>query len=123
MSEKKAPPRVSRLARRWKVTVASEPRSFVTFLRWITALFAVASVIVTVVLAMRAPNCVAIGVSILRVEDCTNRDTYYLLLAASAAASICFSLLLLASAYALELLSILAFGRRDIAEEDDASSR
>lgn len=103
--------------------MTSEPRSFVTFLRWITALFAVASVIVTVVLAMRAPNCIAIGVSILRVEDCTNRDTYYLLLAASAAASICFSLLLLASAYALELLSILAFGRRDVAEEDDASSR
>jgi hypothetical protein len=89
--------------------------SFVTFLRWITALFAVASVIVTVVLAVRAPNCIAIGISILRAEDCTNRDTYFLLLAASAVASICFSLLLFASAYALELLSVLAFGRRDVA--------
>jgi hypothetical protein len=102
---------------------ARSVHSFVTFLRWIAALFAVASVIVTVVLAVRAPNCIAIGVSALRVQDCTNRDTYYLLLAASAAASICFSLLLFASAYALELLSILAFGRRDTGKEGDASSR
>lgn len=96
--------------------------SFVTFLRWITSLFAVASVVVTVVLAVRAPDCIAIGVSILRADDCTNRDTYYLLLAAGAAASICFSLLLFASAYALELLGVLAFGRRDGADEDDTSS-
>lgn len=96
--------------------------SFVTFFRWMAPLFAGATVIATVVLAFRAPDCIGIGVSILRVKDCTNRDTYYLLLAASAAASICFSLLLLACAYALELLSILAFGKRDVAEHD-ASSR
>jgi hypothetical protein len=111
-------PRSSRAPRR-----AHSVDSFVTFLRWATALFAVASVIVTVFLAVRAPNCIAIGVSILRAEDCTNRDTYYLLLAAGAAASICFSLLLFASAYALELLSVLALGRREVAEEDDPSSR
>ena len=97
--------------------------SFVTFLRWATALFAVASVIAAIVLAVRAPDCIAIGVSILRAEDCTNRDTYYLLLAASTAGSLCFCLLLFASAYALELLGIIAFGRRDVTEEDDASSR
>jgi hypothetical protein len=97
--------------------------SFVRFLRWTTALFAVASVIVTVVLAVRAPDCIAIGVSVLRARDCTNRETYYLLLAASAAASLFFSLLLLVSAYALDLLSILAFGAHDVAEEADASSR
>jgi hypothetical protein len=88
-----------------------------------TALFALATVVMTVVLAVRAPNCIAIGVSILRAQDCTNRDTYYLLLAASAGASICFCLLLFASAYALELLGVLALGRRNVAEEDDASSR
>jgi hypothetical protein len=98
-------------------------KSFVTFLRWFTALFGVASVIVTVVLAVRAPNCIAIGVSVLRGEDCTNRDTYYLFLAASAAASIFFSLILFASAYALEMLSVLALGRRDAAEEDGARER
>jgi hypothetical protein len=96
---------------------------FVTFLRRITALFAVASVIATVVLAVRAPDCIAIGVSILRAEDCTNRDTYYLLLAAGAAANVFFCLLLFASAYALELLGILTFSRRDRADDDVSSAR
>ncbi len=94
---------------------------FVTRLRWATALFAVVSVVVTVVLAVRAPDCIAIGVSILRAEDCTNRDTYYLLLAASVAASAFFCLLLLASAYALELLGIVAFGARDTEDEGAAA--
>jgi hypothetical protein len=83
-----------------------------------TALFAAASVIVAIVLAVRAPDCIAVGISVLRAEDCTNRDTYYLLLAASVAASLCFSLLLLASAYAIELLGVIAFGAA--AGEDDS---
>jgi hypothetical protein len=112
--------------RRWGTGAegrAHQIHPFVTFLRWSTVIFAVASVVAAIVLAVRAPDCIAIGVSVLRAEDCTNRDTYYLLLAASVAASMCFSLLLFASAYALELLCILAFGRRDGAAEDDASSR
>ena len=135
MSEGQRLPGVSGQARRWVDHMTSNPRSFratprpqsvysfVKFLRWITALFGAASVVVTGVLAVRAPDCIAIGVSILRAEDCTNRDTYYLLLAAGAAASVFFCLMLFASAYALELVSILAFGERDVAEDDDASAR
>jgi hypothetical protein len=89
--------------------------SFVTILRWGTAVFAVAGGIAVVVLALRAPDCIAIGVSVLRAEDCTNRDTYYLLLVASATATVFFSLLLLASAHALELLAVIA-RRRGVSE-------
>jgi hypothetical protein len=94
---------------------AGSVESFVTILRWGTAVFAVAGGIAVVVLALRAPDCIAIGVSVLRAEDCTNRDTYYLLLVASATATVFFSLLLLACAHALELLAVIA-RRRGVSE-------
>lgn len=96
---------------------------FVTFLRWATALFAVASVAATAVLAVRAPDCIAIGVSVLRGKDCTNRETYYLLLAASVAACLFFSLLLFVSAYALDLLGVIAFDRNNDRTNEAESSR
>ena len=90
---------------------------FVIFLRWITALYAVATLVAAVALTILAPDCIAIGVSILKGKDCTNRETYHLILAASAGISIGFSLLLVASAYAIDLLGVLAFGPLDGPDE------
>ena len=92
--------------------------AFITALRWIAAAFGVICAIGTVVLAFRAPDCIAIGVSVLRAEDCTNRETYYLLLAASAAAATFSCILLFVSAYALELLAILALRGRHVSGDD-----
>jgi hypothetical protein len=96
-------PRSSGLSRR-----APAVEAFVTFLRWTSVIFAIAIVLGTAVLAVRAPDCIAIGVSVLRGEDCTNRETYYLLLAAGSAISLCFCPLLFAASYGLELLHTLA---------------
>jgi hypothetical protein len=68
-------------------------------------------VIGAVVLALRAPDCIAIGVSVLSAEDCTNRETYYLLLAAGVAIVTFLCMLVFACAYALELLGLMADGR------------
>ena len=93
---------------------------FVRCVRWFAVAFAVISVVVAVVLIVRAPDCIGIGFSVLSGEDCTNRDTYFLVLAASAAASICYTVLLLAAAYVIELLAVIAHGRTR--REDDIPS-
>ncbi len=95
--------------------------AFITALRWIAAVFGVTCAAGTAVLAFRAPDCIAIGVSVLRAEDCTNRETYYLLLAASAAAATFFCVLLFVSAYALELLASMAPRRPGVSGDDAAS--
>jgi hypothetical protein len=85
----------------------------VAAVRWIAFTFGAICTVAFVVLAFRAPDCLGIGVSVLRAEDCTNRETYYLLLVAGAAASAFFCIALFIGGYALELLGVIAYGRTD----------
>jgi hypothetical protein len=93
--------------------MADGVRRFVTGLRWAAGVFGAVCVVGVVVLAIRAPDCLGIGVSVFGAEDCTNRETYYLLLAASAAIVAFLCMLVFACAYAIELLGVMAHERDD----------
>jgi hypothetical protein len=92
---------------------------FVRALRWTAGVFAVVCVIAVVVLAVRAPDCIGIGISVLGVEDCTNRNAYYLILAASTGIVTLLTMLVFAVAYAVEVLVAIASERTVAARSDD----
>ena len=86
---------------------------FVRGLRWSAGAFGVVGVIAVIVLAVRAPDCIGLGISIVGVEDCTNRNAYWLILAASAGIFTLLTMIVFAMAYVVELLSEAAGARRN----------
>jgi hypothetical protein len=78
---------------------------FVRGLRWSAAIFGAVSIVAVIVLVVRAPDCIGLGISIVGVEDCTNRNAYYLVLAASTGIVTLLTMLVFASAYVVELLA------------------
>ena len=81
---------------------------FVRALRWTAAAFGAISVVAVIVLTLRAPDCIGLGISVLGVEDCTNRNAYYLILAASTGIVALLTMIVFAVAYAVELLAVIA---------------
>jgi len=81
---------------------------FVRALRWAAGAFGAVCVIAVIVLAVRAPDCIGLGISVLGVEDCTNRNAYYLILAASTGIVTLLTMLVFAVAYAVELLATIS---------------
>jgi hypothetical protein len=95
-------------------TSAAAPRSvtqFVRALRWTAGVFAAVCLVAVIVLIVRAPDCIGIGISVLGGQDCSNRHAYYLILAASTGIVTLLTMIVFAIAYGIELLGRIADGR------------